>query len=429
MTHDRDGSIENPYRAFTIPQAKALLLDQDEQVIGSVYDGTDAHPVMVRITVARQNSQAEFIYFDLTESYSKLVRDYDQNSPELLNGERLRAVVVGLMANHQDVAAQLSLGIAFAQQAKFQAARDFLNRALSAENYLANLALGRMYVGNAISTNNEKVRRASLLQARNFYEAGIASGHDQALIYLASLYIDGYFPEESPESGFELLEQSKALGNIDSALLLANILSTPRLAVPDYERAGENLHWAAAQGDTRARILLVRLLTNPDSGLKMTEQAHSWLLESAADDDNANTMIELGNCYAKGCLKKPNYRKARKWYRRAVKAAPESPEVINEVAWTLAVSDMDKLRHPKYALRIMDDIMHSDENARSSPAYIDTWAAAHAATGNFERALELQREALNRAMESDSSSPQEIQAIQDHLQKFTNEQTVTEEIP
>ena len=429
MTRDRDGSIEKPYRAVTIPQAIAFLVDRGERVIGAVYDGTETHPLLIRITVAREESEAESFHFDITESYSKLVADYEENASEALDAEQLRAVVVGLMANQRDTAAQLSFGIALARQDRIQAARELLNRALRAENHLANLALGRLYVRNAFNTNNENVRRASLARARNYYEAGIASGHDQALVFLASLYIDGYYPDESADRGLELLERSKKLGNIDAALLLANVFSTTRLDEPDYLRAVENLHWAAGKGDTRARILLVRLLTNPDTGLELTEQAYDWLRESAADKEDANTKIALGNCYAKGCLAKPNFRKARRWYRRAVNAAPESAEVINEVAWTLVVSDLEKLRHPKYALRIMDDIMSNDEEARSSPAYIDTWAAAHAATGDFERALELQREALDRALKSDFSSEQEIRAIQDHLEIFTNEQTVTEAIP
>ena len=431
MTHDRDGSYDRPYRAITFPQALALLLQQDEQVIGSVYVGNEAHPVLLRLTVRRVDREAEYVHFDLTPSHSILKDEYQGADPESVVGEKLRGVVVGLLSTQNDPAAQLSLGVALARQSNYPAARRLLGQALRAENSLANLALAQLYIANGMNSNNDTTRKRSFERARGYYEAAIESGHDQALFDLATLYIRDLFGNDDRvrARAIDLLDQSATLGSIDSTILLANLLITGELGVNDYARAQELLSRAASKGNSDARIILVRLLQNPKSGLELTEQAYDWLRATADDEDDANAMVALGNCYAKGCLSSPNYRKARRWYRRAVNAEPENANVINDVAWTLVVSNRERLRSPRYALRIIEEIMLNDAEARESPAYIDTWAAAYAATGNFERALELQREALDRVMNSPTRSEAELKAIQDHLDSFSNEKVVIEEVP
>ena len=79
------------------------------------------------------------------------------------------------------------------------------------------------------------------------------------------------------------------------------------------------------------------------------------------------------------------------------KQSPEDVNIVNEVAWTLAVTHLEPLRKPSYALEIMDHAMSADEEARKNPAYLDTWAAAYAANGNFTRAVALQQQAVDAA--------------------------------
>ena len=67
------------------------------------------------------------------------------------------------------------------------------------------------------------------------------------------------------------------------------------------------------------------------------------------------------------------------------------------MAWTLGVTDLDALRNPSYAKDIMDAVMSSNEEARRSPEYLDTWAALHAAIGDFDGAIELQEKAMEQA--------------------------------
>ena len=210
--------------------------------------------------------------------------------------------------------------------------------------------------------------------------------------------------------------------------MLAQLAYWGTLEPQDFERAATFYHEAARHGDAEVRVDYYRFLANNTDGLTMNQQAVDWLREEA-EAGSAEAMYESGNCHAKGCLDKPNYRKARDWYRKAVKSAPDDALLVNAVAWTLAVSDIKQLRNARYARRIMNTLMESNELARQSPQYLDTWAAAHAACGDFSRALELQNEALELAKKDANLSEEHLRAIETHLEIFSNREEVIESVP
>ena len=107
--------------------------------------------------------------------------------------------------------------------------------------------------------------------------------------------------------------------------------------------------------------------------------------------------------------------------------SPDDVNIVNEVAWTLAVTHLEPLRKPSYALEIMDHAMNADEEARKNPAYLDTWAAAYAANGNFQRAIALQQQAVDAAKEKEESDV--VAVLQEHLESFQRGQTVIDPVP
>ena len=94
------------------------------------------------------------------------------------------------------------------------------------------------------------------------------------------------------------------------------------------------------------------------------------------------------------------------------------------MAWRLTVTQIGRLRDERYALAIMDRMMNQDERARRNPAYLDTWAAAHAANGDFGRAVALQREALQAANEQEMTEV--IEELEQHLAAFQAGETITD---
>ena len=75
--------------------------------------------------------------------------------------------------------------------------------------------------------------------------------------------------------------------------------------------------------------------------------------------------------------------------------APDSPRMLDELAWLLATYPDSKSRDGTEAVRLAERACNLTE--RRIPALLDTLAAAYAETGDFPRAISVAEEALNRA--------------------------------
>jgi len=71
--------------------------------------------------------------------------------------------------------------------------------------------------------------------------------------------------------------------------------------------------------------------------------------------------------------------------------------------------------------------MTQNEDASTRPEYLDTWAAIHAANGEFKQAIVLQEKALNRAKELKREDVYDI--LEEHLQKFRAGEVIVERAP
>jgi tetratricopeptide (TPR) repeat protein len=78
--------------------------------------------------------------------------------------------------------------------------------------------------------------------------------------------------------------------------------------------------------------------------------------------------------------------------------APDSPRMVDELAWLLATYPDSKSRDGTEAVRLAEHAC--DLTERRIPALLDTLAAAYAEAGNFPRAISAADEALNRARSS-----------------------------
>jgi tetratricopeptide (TPR) repeat protein len=78
--------------------------------------------------------------------------------------------------------------------------------------------------------------------------------------------------------------------------------------------------------------------------------------------------------------------------------APDSPRMLDELAWLLATYPDSNSRDGTEAVRLAERAC--DVTERRIPALLDTLAAAYAETGDFPRAISAVEEALNRARSS-----------------------------
>jgi tetratricopeptide (TPR) repeat protein len=82
--------------------------------------------------------------------------------------------------------------------------------------------------------------------------------------------------------------------------------------------------------------------------------------------------------------------------RSAVEGCPESPEMLNNYAYELATLPREDLRNGPEALRFAERAVKLDGG--SSPAVLDTLAAAHAEVGDFAAAIRVEEKAVRQAM-------------------------------
>jgi tetratricopeptide (TPR) repeat protein len=74
--------------------------------------------------------------------------------------------------------------------------------------------------------------------------------------------------------------------------------------------------------------------------------------------------------------------------------APDSPRMLDELAWLLATYPDSKSRDGAEAVRLAERACALTD--RQVPAFLDTLAAAYADAGDFSRAVAAGEEALNR---------------------------------
>jgi tetratricopeptide (TPR) repeat protein len=89
--------------------------------------------------------------------------------------------------------------------------------------------------------------------------------------------------------------------------------------------------------------------------------------------------------------------------------APDSPRMLDELAWLLATHPDSKLRDGTESVRLAERACSLTE--RRIPALLDTLAAAYAEGGDFPRAISVAEEALNDARSSGDNDAVKLSEI------------------
>jgi len=426
-----DGSVSEPYRVYSAAEAEAYLLSRELELIGSMYHTRESHPFVLLTSSrtlsedARNDAEAarlKNLYFDLSDAFRAAKTELD-------DGTRDRAFapidLITYLGSKGDTAAQAFIGTYMASENRTDDAIEWLKAASQRGNLIANLMLARAYWSKAEGLEGEQ-RAEFRDKMLDEYTHAIALGSDEAMFALGSIYLAGEFGDDNKTSGVALLEQASAIHNVSASLLLAHMHYRGELVEQDLDRAETYFHAAAEHGGRRSRMQYARFLFDPRNERTFNSSAYDWLTELAENDD-PEAMLMLGNLHAKGLGVEQNLRRAISWFKSAVSTSEDNANIVNEVAWTLTVTNIPKLRQASYALQIMDRMMKSDEEARSNPAYLDTWAAAHAANGKFSDAIDLQKQALAAAKARQQDG--DLEELNAHLKLFTEQGTITDPVP
>ena len=89
---------------------------------------------------------------------------------------------------------------------------------------------------------------------------------------------------------------------------------------------------------------------------------------------------------------------ADKHWTTVIKYQPDQPAVLNCLAWLKAASKNPQLHDPQEAIRLAKRACELTQS--QNPVMLDTLAAAYAATGRFDEAVETAEKALKLAQEA-----------------------------
>ena len=419
MTKDLTGESDQPFPILTINDAKTFAKTSGYSPVGSIYRTTENISLGALVLARKEKSPLKYWFYDLSKTLVAL-------EPKSNNNESPGWPLIRELANASDSAAQVAIGAYLVNQRKFNSAISWLSVSSRSGNLLANSLLGRTYWSQSRLANTDKIKKEKLELAQENYLHAIALGSTQSMYTLASLYLQGHYGQNNEQAALALLQQAASLDHVESILYIGQLHNSGKGSIEqDIAKANQYFLQAAALEDESAAIMYGRFLISRRELSLEYGDITKWL-KNHANNDSAEAMIILGNLYATGTTVPASINAAIRWYKRAVKQDIQNSNIVNEVAWTLTVSNIQGLKRPKYAKKIMDRLMESSDRARNQPEYLDTWAATHAASGDFDQAKILQKEAISVASKERTDV---IGILREHLELFRNGRTVTEKAP
>ena len=427
MTKRAAGARVDPYFAMTRMEAQMFVVSESMTPVGSIYQSSENHPFALLVVARPAAGPLQSFHFSLEGAYRGMREELRQ---EIGDAARSPATLLGLLARSGDTAAQAAIGALLIARDQNEEAIGWLRAASRTGNVLANTMLARIFWQQSIQAETDEMRQAALDGVMENYLHAIALGSSDAMYALGGLYLSGAFGEDNRASGIPLLRQAGALDHSDALLYLAHLHGAGEMVESDPAKAEAYFIRSASLNNAAARLSYARyLMVQGREGRPLAgdERAIGWLKELAEQQADPEAMLLLGNLHARGLAARQNIRAAYRWYRDAAETAPNDASIVNEVAWTLTVSDLDRLRRVRYANRIMTAMMEVDPEARAQPEYLDTWAATFAATGDFGEAVRLQQLALKQAVDAERHDVLDI--LQEHLNLFMAGKPVIEQAP
>ena len=448
ISESGNGSPEKPWVVSSNQAAELFLKDTGISRVGGVYQSNLQQKLgLMIIGLEGENTQPKEYYFDLSHllnsanAYLSTDKTQDSDNPWPL---------LRLLSESRDSAAQAAIGAYLVKQKNYKAAINWLTASAQQDNLFAHTLLARIFWSqfsgieqmlrsdkdqSTLTAENRESLRSQLndlkTKSQSHHRQAISLGSVESMYTLGRLLFEGKFGPGKVIEGQELLEQSGKLGNAESFLFLAHHYRSGSIVQQDISRSTTFFSEAAKLRNPEAIVAFARFLISPaGEGFREEEKfGIVKLLEELVVEKDPEAMVVLGNLSAAGVQTDQSFRQAISWYRKAVKAASNSideasDEIINEVAWILATTSKKSLKRARYALRIIDKRMQDSSLAREKPEFLDTWAAALAANGQFEKAIEIQNRAISKATEQDRDDV--LQILEKHLKSFKLNQPITE---
>jgi tetratricopeptide (TPR) repeat protein len=128
-----------------------------------------------------------------------------------------------------------------------------------------------------------------------------------------------------------------------------------------------------------------------ETGKKINQQFIITMIQREIEKtpDSPKLFSILGDLW----YSRQNYERTIKAYKKALTLLPDSPQVLNNLAWLYATCEDERYRNPKQAIAFAKRAAALSE----SPHVLDTLAESHYVNGQFEEAISASKNALDMA--------------------------------
>jgi TPR repeat protein len=253
------------------------------------------------------------------------------------------------------------------------------------------VAEAQVFLGWAYLTGTEV--KTDVAQGIRWASAAAKQGDAHAFQLLADHYYYGHngVPRDT-QRGRRLLLRAAELDNNEARGHAYALLTGGPPEDRDTQLGLYFLTRAAETNDGRYAFTLAREYL---FGLNLPHDpvlAARWLRRASEDEDHA-AALWLSQLYLKGIGVVRDPKRADQLRIEALKVA--TLQERNNFAWDLSVATRDELRDGALALQVLEPALAVAE--RTSPEHVDTLAAAYAETGQFDKAVKAQQNAIDGA--------------------------------
>ena len=280
-------------------------------------------------------------------------------------------------------AAQYQLGYAYLYgrgvQKNVIAAQDALRLAADQGHVFAMLNLAASYRERHVADPQPDIAKAWYLKAHG-------AGEANALMSVGFMHANGEFGEPDMAAAIDYFQQALDAGSLRAGVHLAYAYLVGEDVPQSDDRAFKLYSQAAQGGVVPAYVGLGHLYEHGLGVVKDLKQAQQWY-ERAAQRRDEDAIARLVDFH----LRRDDdsgRAEALRWSKAGAELG--TAQAQNAYAWLLATSKADELRNGNLAL----DQARKAVAQRSSPAFLDTLAAAYAELGDFEQAVAAQQQAL-----------------------------------
>lgn len=226
-----------------------------------------------------------------------------------------------------------------------------------------------------------------------------------------------YYKEGTGENVQKSYNWLKIAGEQDKeSQLLSYIMVFHRgKSLEDKERGQKGIESLANVGFAPAQAYLAVIYALEMNPIQKTAR-EIWLFERAFKSDfYMIPVFDFAKIYANGFNTKVNQDKAREILQEY--AEKNFPSSANNVAWFLSTLSDNSLFNTEFAIELAKSVV-DDPEFSDRFAFVDTLAAAYAADGQFDIAVETQTRAielLKTSSEEDDSVLDEMESFQERL--------------